>query len=58
MADCFFFKWYFKGFIQLCSRFHMSVKKPAVSLIVSFLVLSGKTDRKQPSQSWTKGEEN
>ena len=52
----FFFNWYFKGIIQLCSRFHMSVNKSAVSLIAPFLGLSEKTDRKPPSQSWTKGE--
>ena len=56
MAGFFFFNWYFKGIIQLCSRFHMSVNKSAVSLIAPFLGLSEKTDRKQPSQSRTKGE--
>lgn len=51
-----FFNWYFKSIIQLRSRFHMSVKKSAVSLIVSFLVLSGKTNHKTTQSVLTKGE--
>ena len=45
------FYWYFEGVIPLSSSFCVSVEKSTVSPIVSFLVLSGKSDPKQPSWS-------
>lgn len=36
------------------SRFHVSFEKSDVSLSVSFLVLNGKVDFKQPNQTWAR----
>lgn len=40
--------------IPWSSRFHVSFEKSDVSFSVSFLVLNGKDDFKQPNQSWAR----